>query len=94
MFSVLLVDDERWVRTSLRKVVERSKLPFEVVHEAAHGLEALDWLKENQADVVITDIRMPVMDGLQLLKSLQAEQIHAEIVIVSGHDEFQYAQSR
>lgn len=92
MHSILIVDDERWVRTSLKKVVERSELPFQVIHEAAHGLEALDWLKEHQVDVVITDVRMPVMDGLQLVHSIQEANIQPDMVIVSGHDEFQYAQ--
>ncbi|MEW9668368.1 response regulator [Ammoniphilus sp. 3BR4] len=92
MHSILIVDDERWVRTSLKKIVERTELPFQVIHEATHGLEALDWLKEHRADVVITDVRMPVMDGLQLVHSIQEANMPMEMIIVSGHDEFQYAQ--
>lgn len=92
MYSILIVDDERWVRASLKKVVERSELPFQVVHEASHGLEALDWLKEHRVDVIITDVRMPVMDGLQLVQSIQEGNFLSEMIIVSGHDEFQYAQ--
>ncbi|WP_134702288.1 response regulator [Ammoniphilus sp. YIM 78166] len=92
MYSILIVDDERWVRTSLKKVIERSELPFQVIHEASHGLEALDWLKGHAVDVIITDVRMPIMDGLQLVQSIQEGSIQSEIIIVSGHDEFQYAQ--
>jgi len=92
MYSLLIVDDERWVRASLKKIVERTELPFHVIHEAAHGLEAMDWLKSKRVDALITDVRMPVMDGLQLVQSIQEEQVDTEIIIVSGHDEFHYAQ--
>ncbi|WP_134684068.1 response regulator transcription factor [Brevibacillus migulae] len=92
MYSLLIVDDERWVRASLKKIVERTELPFHVIHEAAHGLEAMDWLKSQRVDVMITDVRMPVMDGLQLVQSIQEEHVETEIIIVSGHDEFHYAQ--
>jgi YesN/AraC family two-component response regulator len=92
MYSVLIVDDERWIRASLKKVVERTELPFKVTHEASHGLEALDLIKQHDIDVIITDIRMPVMDGLQLVRSLTEKKKDTEIIIVSGHDEFHYAQ--
>jgi len=92
MNSILLVDDERWVRTALRKTIEKTGLPFQVVHEAANGLEALDWLKRNQTDLVLTDVRMPVMDGLALMRQLLAERHTAEVIVVSGHDDFSYAQ--
>ncbi|MDQ1912764.1 response regulator [Paenibacillus sp. GD4] len=92
MYKVLLVDDERWVRTSLRKTMERMELPFEVVQESANGLEARDWLERNEVDLVMTDIRMPVMDGLQLVRFVHELERPPEVVIVSGHDEFSYAQ--
>lgn len=92
MHTVLLVDDERWVRTSLKKVIERTELPFTVVQEATDGLAALDWLKEHSVDLVVTDVCMPVMDGLQLARSLYEQAAPPEIVIVSGHNEFGYAQ--
>lgn len=92
MYSILIADDERWVRASLKKIIERTELPFKVLHEASHGLEVLDLLKQNHVDVVITDIRMPIMDGLQLTQSLNEMEKNIDIIIVSGHDEFQYAQ--
>jgi YesN/AraC family two-component response regulator len=92
MYSVLIADDERWVRASLKKIVERTDLPFKVLYEASHGLEVLDLVKQYDIDVVITDIRMPIMDGLQLARSIHEQQLNIAIIIVSGHDEFQYAQ--
>ena len=53
MNSLLLVDDERWVRAALRHTIEKLDKPFKVVHECANGLEALDWLKDNEADLVL-----------------------------------------
>lgn len=92
MFSILIADDERWVRSSLKKIIERIELPFKVSYEASHGLEVIDFLKQNHADVIITDICMPIMDGLQLAKTIHEQQFNTDIIIVSGHDEFQYAQ--
>ncbi|WP_246427738.1 response regulator transcription factor [Paenibacillus phyllosphaerae] len=93
MSSILLVDDERWVRTALRKVIERSEYPYEVVKECANGLEALDWLEYHHADVVMTDVKMPVMDGLTLVKQLRERHNPPEVVMISGYDDFQYVQS-
>ncbi len=89
---VLLVEDEKWVRTALRKVLEQSNLPLEVLHEASNGMEAWDWLASHEADLVLTDIRMPVMDGLALLQEMKQSRHPADVMIVSGHDDFAYAQ--
>ena len=91
-YRLLLVEDEKWVRTALRKVIQKTELPIDIVHEAANGMEAADWLKTNQAELVGTDIRMPVMDGLTLLKDIRENGYPTDVVIVSGHDDFMYAQ--
>jgi YesN/AraC family two-component response regulator len=91
-YRLLLVEDEKWVRTGLRKVVEKAGLPVTVAYEAAHGMEALDWLQLHQADLMLTDIRMPVMDGLMLLEEMKLREYGADVIIVSGHDDFKYAQ--
>ncbi len=92
MYSILLADDERWVRTSLRKTIEKTNMPFHVVHEATNGLEAADWLAEHDADLVLADIRMPVMDGLALLEKIKINGPSTDVIIISGHDDFHYAQ--
>lgn len=91
-FRVLLAEDEKWVRIALRKVLEKVSLDVQLGFEATNGLEALDWLKSNEADLVITDIRMPVMDGLALLTEMRAGGMDTDVIIVSGHDDFAYAQ--
>lgn len=92
MHSILIVEDERWVRTALRKTIEKTGLPFQVVHELTNGVEAVDWLNHHNVDVVLTDIRMPVMDGLAFLEEVQRHQYETQVIIVSGHDDFTYAQ--
>ncbi|WP_028610090.1 response regulator transcription factor [Paenibacillus harenae] len=91
-YRLMLVEDEKWVRVALKKVIEKAELPVQVVHEASNGMEALDWLRCNEADLVLTDILMPVMDGLTLLEELQANGFGANVVMISGHDDFKYAQ--
>jgi YesN/AraC family two-component response regulator len=92
MFDILLLDDERWVRTALKKTIEKTELPFRVVHESTNGVEAMDWLTENKVSIVITDIRMPVMDGLAFMKQIRSRNMDPTVIIISGHDDFAYAQ--
>jgi YesN/AraC family two-component response regulator len=93
MYKVVLVEDEKWVRTALRKMIEKVDLPFEVIEEFSNGVEALQWLKTHQVDLILSDIRMPVMNGLELLKQLKDSQVQADVILVTGHDDFNYAQT-
>ncbi|MFC5447402.1 response regulator transcription factor [Paenibacillus aestuarii] len=92
MYKVMLVEDERWVRTAVKRTIERTGLPFQVTGECQNGLEAMDWLQEQDADLVLTDIRMPVMDGLTFLSQLRERQAPVSVILVSGHDDFKYVQ--
>jgi YesN/AraC family two-component response regulator len=92
MKKILLVDDERWVRTALKWTINKLDLPLQVVHECQNGLEALDWIKMNEVDLILTDIRMPVMDGLALVKELSTLNGAYEVIVISVHDEFQFIQ--
>lgn len=91
--DILLVDDERWVRAALKWTIEQTGLRVRVVKECANGKEALDWLRCNQVDLVLTDIRMPVMDGLTLAKELKANRFRSpDVIIISVHDDFSLVQ--
>ncbi|NHC43185.1 response regulator [Bacillus sp. MM2020_1] len=90
--NILLVDDERWVRTALKWTINKLQLPLQVVHECENGLEALDWIKQNEVDLVLTDIRMPIMDGLSLVKELSQLKKNQDVIVISVHDEFQFVQ--
>lgn len=93
MLRVLLVDDEPFILRGLMVLIDWNREGFEIVGTASNGAEALEFLKKNQVDLVIADIKMPVMTGLELLKRIREEEItDAYFVIVSGYADFSYAQ--
>ena len=83
MKKILLVDDERWVRTALKWTINKLNLPLQVIHECENGLEALDWIKQNDVDLVLTDIRMPIMDGLSFVKELDLVKERDQMLLSS-----------
>ncbi|MGZ9584904.1 response regulator transcription factor [Paenibacillus marinisediminis] len=93
MFTVLIADDERMVRMNLRTMIERDSEGFRVVSEAKDGEQALQQCIEHKPDLVITDIRMPGIEGLELIRRLSEHRLNPEYLIISGHGDFQYAQS-
>lgn len=92
MKRILLVDDERWVRTALKWTINKLNLPVEVVQECENGLQALEWVKENQVDLIMTDVRMPIMDGMTFVKELANIKEKQNVIVISVHDEFQFVQ--
>jgi two-component system, response regulator YesN len=91
-YRVFFVEDEAITREGIRDNVDWSASGFEFCGEAADGELALPMLSMSMPDVLITDIKMPFMDGLQLSKIVRERMPWMKIVILSGHDEFQYAQ--
>ncbi|MDF2835501.1 MAG: two component transcriptional regulator, AraC family [Paenibacillus sp.] len=93
MFRVLLVDDEAYFRQGMMELIGWEKCGFAVSGESDNGEDALDMILNDLPDLVITDIRMPVMDGLELVKrAVQVHGLKTKFIIVSGYDEFKYAQ--
>jgi YesN/AraC family two-component response regulator len=92
MKNILLVDDERWVRSALKWTINQLNLPLQVAHECENGLDALDWIKQNDVDLVLTDIRMPIMDGFTLVRELSKLNGEQDVVVISVHDEFHFVQ--
>ena len=91
MYRVLIVDDEAAVRRGLKNTIDWNYLGFELVGEADDGTVALDMTETLKPDVIITDICMPIMDGIEYLKKLKAMNSRAGIIILSGHDRFDFA---
>ena len=91
MYSVLMVDDEEEVLAVIRKKLDWEELGFTVVGTAANGVEALDFVTKNTPDVVLTDIRMPYMDGLELSRRIHELYPDICIIIFSGFDDFELA---
>ncbi len=90
-YSVLLVDDEEDVIQAIIKKIDWESLGFYVSGYAHNGVEALELSEQAQPDVVMTDIKMPYMDGLELAKRLKKQIPTVRILIFSGFDEFEYA---
>jgi two-component system response regulator YesN len=92
-YKVFLVEDEIVTREGIRDNVDWRSMGFEFCGEAPDGEIALPLIESTQPDVIITDIRMPFMDGLQLCKIIREHFPWMKIIILSGHDEFNYAQA-
>ncbi|MDR0722690.1 MAG: response regulator [Treponema sp.] len=92
MKKILIVDDEYIVRLGLKIIVDWAGFGYVVAGEAANGQEAFDFFQKNPVDVILTDIKMPVMDGLELTRKVKALNKKAQIIILSHYDEFSYAQ--
>ena len=93
MFHVLIVEDEFWMCEGLKKIFHKLEVGFTVADTAANGQEALKKLQSGGFDLVVSDIRMPIMDGLELMKEMKSSQINLPVVIITGHDEFEYART-
>ena len=92
MITTLIVEDESLIRRSLVKLVPDSCLEFSVVGEASNGIEGLELCKSLMPQVVITDIKMPQLSGLDFIKNVRHLGIQCEFVILSGYGDFVFAQ--
>ncbi len=91
MFKVILVENEGFIRNGLKKMIEGLVSGYRVVAEAKDGEEAERMLQKEDPDLMVTDIRMPRMDGLSLIQKVKEQGRTFPIVIISGHGEFEYA---
>ena len=91
MLKVVLVDDESPVLSHLQAAIPWKELSMEIVYTTNCGSEALTFCKSNKPDILITDIRMPEMDGLTLCKEVRSLYTDTQIIILSGYSDFAYA---
>ncbi|MGO4110869.1 response regulator [Paenibacillus sp. YAF4_2] len=92
MKKVMIVDDEILIRENIRNCVDWTKEGFIYCGDASDGEVALPLIEEYQPDILITDIKMPFMDGLELTAIVRKQMPNMKVIIMSGHDEFRYAQ--
>lgn len=93
MYKIIIAEDEPLALRSLKNMIDRHYPDMQVVGEARSGEEALVLIEEKSPDMVFSDIRMPVMDGIELLRQIRARNLDIELVIISGYQDFQFAQS-
>ncbi|MGL5434737.1 MAG: response regulator transcription factor [Lachnospiraceae bacterium] len=91
--TLLLADDEAEIRSGLRTIIRWEDYGIELLGTARNGAEALDMIRYHEPDIVITDIQMPGINGLELIRRAKEEQFDCLFVILSGYDDFQYAQT-
>lgn len=91
MYKILIAEDESEMRNLLVKYIKKSQPELEVVGSAVNGKEALMLTERYRPDIVLTDISMPAMDGLEYLQEALARNIPVKAVVISGYDEFSYA---
>jgi two-component system, response regulator YesN len=92
VYKLVVVDDEYESRNTLCNCFPWNEVGFEVIKQFDNGKVALDYLLKNSVDVVLCDIRMPIMSGIDLAKEIHHAKFHPSIVFLSGYRDFEYAQ--
>lgn len=98
MLSVQIVDDEPIIRMGIEKMLNWNALGFEITCMAPNGKQALEQLEVEQIDVIITDIEMPIMNGLDFIKEVRNSEANTgmrnrEVVVLTAYEDFEYART-
>ena len=91
MLRLIIVDDEKIIRESIRSLIDWESLGIEVVGVCKNGLEAYDAILDSYPDIVLTDIKMPGLSGLELIEKLNDTRENIQFIILSVYSEFEYA---
>ncbi|MBO9608971.1 MAG: response regulator, partial [Paenibacillaceae bacterium] len=93
MFKLIIVEDENKTRSALLSCLPWESLGITEVGEASNGVQALEWIKRERPHLVITDIRMPEMDGLELVGRIREAYPHTGVIILSAYSDIPYLKS-
>ncbi len=91
-YKVVLVDDEPFIRKGMLNIINWEKLGCMVVGEAGNGMEGIELIRKEMPDIIITDIRMPEIDGLEMIRTIKNILPNSQIVILTGYRDFEYLQ--
>lgn len=91
--KIVIVEDEIRIREGIARLIKKLDNRYEIVGEAENGAVGLTLIREVRPDVIITDIKMPVMDGLEMLEAVYGEGICAKVIVLSAYSEFEYART-
>lgn len=89
--KIVIVEDEIRIREGLTKLISKLDDKYEVVGQAENGQTGLALICRENPDIIITDIKMPVMDGLQMLEEIQEKGLQIKTIVLSAYSEFEYA---
>ena len=90
MYKVLIADDEPFILDGLKHLIDWEEYNLEIAAQASNGLQALEILKKTHIDILITDIRMPAMDGIELIRNVRQNKLNTKCIVLSGYDDFIY----
>ncbi len=93
MFKLIIADDEKWVRTAIKSIIPFDKLDLVLSSEAANGIEALELCRRHEPDILLTDIMMPGLNGLELIGEILKILPDIRIAVISGYNDFEYAKT-
>ena len=93
MYSIMIVEDEYLVRQGIASLVDYEQFGMQVIAQAENGIEAWQKFQKNPADILLTDINMPQMNGLELAKLVRDQAPKCHIVFLTGYDDFDYART-
>ncbi len=92
MYQIMIVDDEPVIREGITNFIDWDALDCKIAYIANNGIEALEYMKASPINILITDIRMPGLNGLELIHALSTHQIACKTIVISGYSDFHYAQ--
>lgn len=90
MYKLLIVDDEELEREGMAEFIPWKDYDIELVGTAWNGVEGFEFIQKNKVDIVLTDIKMPVMDGLELISKIKENLLDIEVIVLSGYGEFEF----
>lgn len=93
MYKLIIIDDEKIIRETIGSQIDWNSLGIELIGLCANGIEGLDMIIDENPDIVMTDIRMPVFSGLELIEKIRQLNKDIEFIILSGYSEFEYART-
>ena len=91
MLKMIVIEDESFERSSIINYVDWSIISVEVIGEAANGSQGLSLALDLKPDIILTDVKMPVMDGIEMARQIRAKLSEVKIIFVSSYDDFEYA---
>ena len=92
MYTIVIADDEVALRQAMIKRIDWKSIGFEVIGEAENGVEALELVERLEPDLLLTDIKMPFISGINLARKVREIRPAMQIAFLSGYDDFSYAQ--
>ena len=92
MIKLMVVDDELWIREGLKQTIDWKAYGIQFIGDAEDGWKALELIESNAPDIVISDIKMPSMDGMELIEEIKRRGIETKVIFISGFSDFVYAQ--